>query len=539
MLAKSKMVTRTDLAFLALSLLMAAVLHATYAGHERPFLELGGDAANIACFAAASEHPELFAGDGLLGDPANFRFYSALQVPLVRWLARRTGDYGLATNVLLGFTIWLYLYGWYVFGTTFWRSRFCGACWALLQVPHITTAVGEFWGVFNSLIPRLSFQALLPWLLVLTMTVARRGAWRWPWLTYLAGLMVWVHPVSAPGWTLAVCLTWGVLSMPGLERRERRHWLALSVVAMVLALLPFAISFVGEKQPPTSIDAQTAASLMLQRINRSFLSVPYALAAFGWHMLKQGVLPLTALGVIALWRHREPLDAPDRERVRLVGAWALGLTVAGVVLPGLDQLLALARHALPFQLDLVRHIRYFVPFLYGLWFWPLRRWCLAASGAWPRRRWALAGAALAWLVIHNPYDLRRPVDDPQSAREAVVAIAREVPPKGRIMPIGFPGLMIRYGALRPVVFTFKDGGCFATVRPDQLAGWYSTYQRYQEIEAMPDSPQRLAAACQLTRDSNAEYLVLTWTSRPITAPVEGATLLFANRLYVLYQVAPR
>jgi len=530
--------TGADLAFLILTLVLAWVFHAQHAAREQPFVVLDSDAGNIACFAAAADHPELFVGDALLGDPANYRFYRALQVPLIRWLSRHTGDYGTATNVLLGATIWAYLFGWYLFGCYFWRSRFCGACWALLQLPFITTSVGEFWGVFTSVIPRLSFQALLPWVLLLAVTTARRGPWTWPVLTFLAGLMVWVHPVSAPGCTLAVCLTWWVLPMPGLEPRERLRWMGLSAVAMVLALLPFAISFAGEKQAPTALDTATAAQLMLKRINRSFLSLPYALAADGWHMLKHGVLPMSLLGLVAIWRDRRPLDQAERERVRFAAVWALGLLVVGVVLPGLDQLVALARHALPVQIDLIRHLRYSVPFLYGLWFWPLSRWCLADPRAWPHRRWALALVVLAWLLLHNPYDLRRPVADPEAVRDMVVAIAETVPPQHRIMPIGFSALPIRFGALRPVVFSFKDGGCFATVRPDKLESWYRTFASYRAIEALPDGAAKLAAACQLTRDHDASYLVLTWSTRPITEAVSGCRLLYHNHLYGLYQVAP-
>jgi hypothetical protein len=55
------------------------------------FLALSSDGANIAGFAAALDHPELFERDPLLGIPDNFRFYLALHIPLIRLLAKVTG----------------------------------------------------------------------------------------------------------------------------------------------------------------------------------------------------------------------------------------------------------------------------------------------------------------------------------------------------------------------------------------------------------------------------------------------------------------
>ena len=61
--------------------------------HFNDFLLSSSDAANIASFSAALDHPQLFANDALLSNPANFSFYSTLHIPLIRILAKWFGNY--------------------------------------------------------------------------------------------------------------------------------------------------------------------------------------------------------------------------------------------------------------------------------------------------------------------------------------------------------------------------------------------------------------------------------------------------------------
>ncbi len=66
--------TRGDRVALAALLAVSLVYHAAFRGHRRPLFSLSRDAANIASFAAASDHPELFKNDALLGNPRNTKF---------------------------------------------------------------------------------------------------------------------------------------------------------------------------------------------------------------------------------------------------------------------------------------------------------------------------------------------------------------------------------------------------------------------------------------------------------------------------------
>src|SRR5688572_18610461 len=100
----------------ALFALIAGLFQAACIGGERPFVTLGGDAGNIASFAAAWDNPGAFKGDEALGDPGNFRFYATIHIPLLRVLRPLYGDYGSAFMAMLGLHVFLQGLGFYALG---------------------------------------------------------------------------------------------------------------------------------------------------------------------------------------------------------------------------------------------------------------------------------------------------------------------------------------------------------------------------------------------------------------------------------------
>ncbi len=86
-----------DLALVAVFALFAIFFFVDRFRGVTPFAFLDGDAANIASFVAATDHPELFAGDEVLGNPQHFKYYRTIHIPLLRWLGGvfggRRGDH--------------------------------------------------------------------------------------------------------------------------------------------------------------------------------------------------------------------------------------------------------------------------------------------------------------------------------------------------------------------------------------------------------------------------------------------------------------
>lgn len=528
---------RTDLLVLLFSIILATAFHVAFRGHLVPHVGLSGDPANIAGFAAGTDHPDLFVGDAVLGDRDNYRFYGALQVDLVRWLSRFYGDYGFANDALLGLHFWAYAFGWYVFGVLFWRERWCGIAWMLANLVVVPLNLAEFWGLWPDLIPRISYQAALPWLLSLTLWQAPRSPRVWPLIGVVLGLAVWLHPVSAPGWALAILLSFLVMPCRGLSGSRRLRWILLSAGLTVVALLPFVALYFGAKQS-TAVDLSALMPIVRERVGRAFYDVSYAVAGFLFWMTRTGLLPLS-LGGLWLWRRAAPgLRAAEAPRLRVALAWLAGLLLVSVAMPAVDQVVARFRHALPAQIDLVRNLRYVVPFLIGAWFWPLVLWTREAPNERLRRhRVALVflGVGL-WSCAHRPLGVGLSAGEDDLLQDAIVAIRDAVPVRGQLLTIGVNALPVRYGALRPVVFAEKDGGCFLQVRPDRLPEWFRVLNRYRQVDAMADDGQRLVAGAALARELGAEYLLMR--NYPLETPPEvRLRTLFSNSAYRLYTVA--
>src|SRR5437870_715799 len=185
--------------------LLALIFYLGRWGGAYPFVFLESDAANIAGFAAAWDHPELFQGDELLGDQRNFGIYSTIHIPLIRALAKLTGDYGTAFIFLLGPHVFIQALGFYILGRVLFQSRYWATLLAIVTMMPVWLNLGEYWGIYDDPLPRVSFQALLPYLLAGTFYWRSNPA-VWPWLLGFAGALIYVHPVSAPGWILAVWL---------------------------------------------------------------------------------------------------------------------------------------------------------------------------------------------------------------------------------------------------------------------------------------------------------------------------------------------
>ena len=161
--SRARSVTRADLVAVLAFVLVAALFQFGRWAEAYPFLY--GDAGNVASFAAAWDHPELFVNDNLLGDSGHFRFYAVIHVPLVRWLNRFVGDYAIAFTSLLGPLVLLQAIGFYVFGRVVLRGRWWAFLLSIASLMLVPLNLGTFWGIYRDPISRIMFQALLPFLL--------------------------------------------------------------------------------------------------------------------------------------------------------------------------------------------------------------------------------------------------------------------------------------------------------------------------------------------------------------------------------------
>ena len=332
-----------------------------------PVVILSGDGGNIASYAAALDHPGWFSSDPVLGDSNNIGIYATIHIPLIRLLDRLTGDYGLAYTWLVFPETFLQLLGFYILGRVLFKKR----SWAFLlafltAMMVINFGLGEIWGVWRDALPRVTFQSLLPFLLALVLVWKDRPE-RWPWLMIIGGLLVYVHPISAPAWGFAIWLSLWLLHPKGWNWK-RRILVMLGLGALFLIpIIPFAINYLSYNLRGQGADYNTVMTVLQTYSPANLLDPLAALGAFLWNMTRDLLLPVALVGFAGTW----VLLKKDRTPVKVVLLWMAGLFFTSILIPLVEGIVERQFHILPLETELVRCIRYFVPLLLLFWLWPL------------------------------------------------------------------------------------------------------------------------------------------------------------------------
>ncbi len=210
-----------------------------------PTVILSGDGGNIASYAAAQDHPDWFISDPALGEANNTGIYATIHIPFIRFFQPFVGDYGLAYTLLVFPNTTLQLLGFYFLGRVLFKNRL----WAYLlsfitAMVVINIGLGEIWGVWRDALPRVTFQALLPFLLACSLLWKDNPRY-WPLLMVFSGLLVYVHPISAPAWGLAIWMgLWLCNPKKWTWKKRILGMLGLGILFLVV-MLPFILNYLS------------------------------------------------------------------------------------------------------------------------------------------------------------------------------------------------------------------------------------------------------------------------------------------------------
>lgn len=542
-------------------LLLGAALLLARLQQNYPNVILDSDAANIASFALVQGHPELFTGDLVLSNPSQFANYATIHLPLTRVLNRLAGNFGLAFVLPLGATVFLQLLGFYILGRVLLRSRLWALLFTLAAAAPLRMNVGEFWGLWSDPLPRFAFQAVLPYLLSLAV-VWRDQPRRWPVVMILAGLMVFLHPVSAPTWGFAIWL--GLWLCHPAEWSPRKRLLVMLGLGglFLLALAPFGLNYLAY-QPKGRPENYAEVMNILLTIYPERLGD--TLVKFSQLLWSEGlVIGLAGLGLTIYLTHKagavkEELPSPKRGGAGrrglplLVLAWMAGLLLIAVGLTAVERAVEAALQILPLQTELIRALRYTIPLLLLFCLWPLT--LLAGRTQNQGGRWLirLAGILLVtgWLAAH-PLTHKLPlvadclqqgalVCSPNRQVDEVLSVLQQTPRGTAVLAYcqdpAHEALMMstRYLAMRPLVFTSSDI-FFNYTNAERLERWKSINAEFKRIRTLDNADRRLDALLALARSTGAGVI---WTDFDVnesylaTLPLER---LYLSQQFVVVRV---
>lgn len=536
----------------------------------RSFALLTPDLGVYASFAAAQDAPELFMEDPFLSNEKNINSYNMIYVPLVKKLQYVFGNYGTACVFLLPFAIFIHLTGYYVLGVSIFKNPWAGLLVSLLLSTPVLTLY-DYWGIILDALPRFLYQAMLPFLLALSILHGRDLKW-WPVILGGIGVLNYVHPLSTPSWTVAVMLALWV-SAPKLGFWKKTRMVGLSIIVLLLVLSPFVVNYVKSTLIETSNAIgydETMAILQSHVVTMESSSPVSALVAFfrgrrgmdfdlTWFLV--WLLGMAGIGFGLIWCR----DSDDNAHARQIGAWLTGILVVSGFIPVLERILFAYLQRIPPEFEILRTLRYLTPLIllaafYALWLAKDHFQKLTPTLS----TYLFVGASVvllvAWGMSSEPMRdmaygiLKQNVSCwlqgkivcplPQSSMdfiEAMDAIREQTPVGARIFSEG-QEVAIRYYALRPLVFTYKDGSPLAYTDQEQLLTWNEQFERMDKLAFIRKFPFRHRAfvkgIMELAQDTGADYLLL---QEPYDAELDYPRqlhLVYTNGHYSLYRMDP-
>ncbi len=539
----------------------------------RSFALLTPDVGVYASTAAALQQPQLFKEDPFLSNPQNINSYNMIYLPLIEELNTVFGNYGTACVVLVPFFIFIHLLGYYVLGLALFKKP-----WAALFVTLLVSAPVfnnyDFWGLILDSLPRFLYQALIPFVLALAVWYGKNPK-SWIWILIGVGLLNYTHPLSSPPWIVAVILG---LWLAGSEVKfwQRVRVMMLACIGLVIVLLPFLGNYFGSTVAESSkvVNYDQVISILQARYPAMPLAHPWLVLA-NIIVNQQGVISnllwyvlcLAAVGgLIYGWLPQADLE--HRARTVPLTGWMIGILIGGGIVPIIEHAVYASLRKIPPEFELTRTLRYMMPLillaaLSTLWLFKPGEPAQASRRPWLSNNgfvliWVALLATWSWLGVNQRPDVRSSLAQdvhcwlqarivcPLNARNvnfiAALDAIREKTPVGARLLSEWDEVAVRYYALRPVMYSFKDGAPLAYTNQVQLLAWDHQREKMDYLTRIRRYPFRrkeyLKTMVEFALKTQADYLLL---AEPYNANLYypmNMQPVYGNAFYSLYQIRP-
>lgn len=539
---------------IALFAFLALVYQIAMSRHGFPTVILGGDAANIASFAAGRAFPNLFNGDAILGDLNNIGLYVTIHIPLTIALEKLVGNFGLAYSLFLFPHVFLQFFSYYLLGRVLFDNRYWALLFTLAVSAPMSLAGGEVWGVVGDGMPRFTYQVLIPFILILLLSSWRERPQRWPWIMVIAGLMAFIHPVSTPAWAFALWLGfWPIMPITYNLRRKLLEMFKLGLI-LALALLPYVSVYLTYHQGGRgNVDYDLVYNILINYFPYDLLNIPAAVGILIKATSQYGLLWYGLAGLLVTLL----LFKPERGRIAQMLTWMAGISFVTILVPMVEQSIERALRIIPLQTELMRGMRYLVPFLFIFWFYPLALLTKRAAQIRLTRAVFAIGTllTLSWLLLNPPYPL---VEIPTVARcwsqvificpnetdyaDVLNHIRTDTPENARFVVFltnRWSGIEIRYLGLRPMVYAYKDRGQLAFTNFEALRIWDYYLQRENAIYSRNNSPTlelQQKRIHDFALDSEANYLLTDFPFPPDVQAKFYISTVYQNNSFIILKI---
>lgn len=535
-------------------ILLALIYQVALSSPGFPTVILGGDAANIASFAAGRAFPQLFGGDAILGDLRNIGLYVTVHLPITIGLEKLLGNFGLAYSVLLFPHVFLQYFSYYLLGRVLFNNRYWAFLFSLAISAPLELAGGEIWGVVGDGMPRFTYQVLIPFLLILVLTVWRERPQRWPWVMVIAGLMAFIHPVSTPAWAFALWLgLWPCMPWAYDLRRKLLEMFRMGLI-LALALLPYVSIYLSYHVSGGSrSDYDLVYFILTNYFPYDLLNIPAAIQTLLSATSQYGLLWYGLIGLVLTYL----LFRSERGRLNQMLTWMAGITFVTILIPIVEQTIERALRIIPLQTELMRGMRYLIPFLFIFWFYPLAELTHRAFRTGFIRAVFVIGTllTLSWLSLNPPYPF---IETPNVLRcwsqghficptetdyaDALTYIRNDTPENAKFVVFlmnRWSGIEVRYLGLRPMAYAYKDRGQLAFTNLDALQTWYYYLRRENAIYSRNISPTldvQQERMIDFALDAEANYMLTDFSFPPDALKKLNVTAVYQNKTFTILKI---
>jgi len=548
----------TDITVVLLFLVIALAFFLGRWKGANPVLDLGSDAANVATFATVLDHPENFRNDIVFSSTNNFSFYVSAHIPIIRFLSRIFGGYGLAYLVLLVPILFIQQLGFYFLGRKLFRNRFWALLLSILSLVIVYTESSDYWGVYKDPQPRMLFGALLPWLLLMAYTGFTKKKIRYLTMV-MVGLMLYIHPVSTPAIAFAIWLAFAVIKSGKVKLKD--HFIESLYLGLVFicVAIPFILIYLnGRDVSSTQVDYSVAITAFGSVVSGMF-NIQNVTLGLLRTMSVTLLLPLAVIGwFISYFKFEKKLE------VRMILLWIIGICVVSLGLTTIETAIDSKIQALPVLLDLNRSLRYLIPLLETSIFIPLSEF---TSSVHERSIKSIFSKGLAYvtglcicalLVIGYRNVTRDKLDMHQYAQQTVkcwlsgewycsdpsdqdlvetlVYISNNTDTSAGFISIPPVKInkVLRYQALRSVVFDPVDINNFLAVDLVKYFDLLPERDKWQTIGLITDQQTQFEAYLDFAKNQGADYAVVSIDSLNLELPEEFSLIFSAGPYGIIH-----